>query len=114
MSGTKRVAGGSDLRAPGHCLETWQVRASFRMRLIPYLGYLAGVLTVIAMWPQTRRVWNTKQVHDLSLKTFIMLVTAGLLWVTYGILSTDWPVIATNAGMVVLNGAILFAKIKYS
>jgi MtN3 and saliva related transmembrane protein len=84
------------------------------MRLISYLGYLAGVLTVISLWPQTKRVWNTKEVHDLSLRTFVMLVVAGLLWVTYGILSTDWPVIATNAGMVVLNGAILFAKIKYS
>lgn len=27
--------------------------------------------------------------------------------------STDWPVIATNAGMVTLNGAILAAKIRF-
>jgi MtN3 and saliva related transmembrane protein len=84
------------------------------MRLVPYLGYLAGILTVISLWPQTKRVWSTKKVQDLSLKTFLLLVTAGILWITYGILSTDWPVIATNAGMVILNGAILFAKIRYS
>lgn len=84
------------------------------MRLIPYLGYVAGALTVISLWPQTRRVWQTKQTQDLSLKTFALLITAGILWITYGVLSTDWPVIATNAGMVLLNGAILFAKIKYS
>jgi MtN3 and saliva related transmembrane protein len=84
------------------------------MRWISYLGYLAGVLTVISLWPQTRRVWRTKQVHDLSTKTFGFLVTAGVLWITYGVLSTDWPVIATNTGMLLLNGAILIAKIKYS
>ena len=84
------------------------------MRLIPYLGYLAGILTVVSMWPQTRRVWRTRQVNDLSTKTFVLLVTAGALWVTYGVLSTDWPVVATNTGMVLLNGAILIAKIKYS
>jgi MtN3 and saliva related transmembrane protein len=84
------------------------------MRFTPYLGYLAGVLTVISMWPQTRRVWRTTQVNDLSTKTFILLVAAGVLWITYGVLSTDWPVIATNTGMVLLNGAILIAKIKYS
>jgi len=84
------------------------------MHLVPYLGYLAGVLTVISLWPQAKRVWTTKKVQDLSIRTFIMLVTAGVLWVSYGVLSTDWPVIATNAGMLILNGAILLAKIKYS
>ena len=84
------------------------------MRLVPYLGYLAGILTVISLWPQTKRAWTTKKVQDLSIRTFVMLVTAGILWISYGVLSTDWPVIATNAGMVILNGAILLAKIKYS
>ena len=84
------------------------------MRLIPYLGYLAGALTVVSLWPQVSRVWRTKQTQDLSLGTFALLITAGLLWITYGVLSTDWPVIATNTGMVILNCAILIAKIKYS
>jgi MtN3 and saliva related transmembrane protein len=84
------------------------------MHLTVYLGYLAGVLTVVSLWPQTRRVWRTRQVNDLSTKTFILLVAAAVLWITYGVLSTDWPVIATNTGMLILNGAILFAKIKYS
>jgi MtN3 and saliva related transmembrane protein len=84
------------------------------MRLIPYLGYLAGALTVVSLWPQVSRVWRTKQTQDLSFGTFALLITAGLLWITYGVLSTDWPVIATNTGMVILNCAILIAKIKYS
>jgi MtN3 and saliva related transmembrane protein len=84
------------------------------MRLIPYLGYLAGALTVLSLWPQVSRAWRSKQTQDLSFRTFALLITAGILWITYGILSTDWPVIATNTGMVILNGAILLAKIKYS
>jgi MtN3 and saliva related transmembrane protein len=79
-----------------------------------YLGYLAGALTVVSLWPQVLRAWRTKQTKDLSIRTFVLLITAGVLWITYGILITDWPVIATNAGMVVLNGAILVAKLKYS
>lgn len=84
------------------------------MRLIAYLGYLAGALTVISLWPQVLRVWRTKQSQDLSVRTFALLITAGVMWIVYGILTADWPVIATNAGMVTLNGAILVAKIKYS
>lgn len=84
------------------------------MRLIAYLGYLAGALTVFSLWPQVLRVWRTKQTQDLSFRTFVLLITAGVMWIVYGILTADWPVIATNAGMVTLNGAILVAKVKYS
>lgn len=84
------------------------------MRLIAYLGYLAGALTVFSLWPQVLRVWRTKQTQDLSFRTFVLLITAGVMWIVYGILTADWPVIATNAGMVTLNGAILVAKVKFS
>ena len=83
------------------------------MQLTPYVGYLAGALTVVSLIPQVLRAWRTKQTKDLSIRTFLLLITAGVLWVTYGILASDWPVIATNAGMVMLNGAILGAKVLY-
>lgn len=83
------------------------------MQLTPYVGYVAGALTVVSMVPQVLRAWRTKQTKDLSVRTFLLLMTAGALWITYGILASDWPVIATNAGMVTLNGAILGAKLLY-
>ena len=83
------------------------------MQLVPYLGYLAGVLTVVSLVPQVLRAWRTKQTKDLSVRTFVLLITSGVLWITYGALASDWPVIATNAGMVALNGAILGAKVRY-
>ena len=83
------------------------------MQLTPYVGYLAGALTVLSLWPQVLRTWRTKQTKDLSIRTFILFITAGVLWLVYGFLASDWPVIATNAGMVTLNGAILVAKLRY-
>jgi MtN3 and saliva related transmembrane protein len=79
----------------------------------PYIGYVAGGLTVVSYLPQVVRAWRTKQTHDLSLGTFVMLVVAGALWLAYGIVRTDWPVIATNTGLVVLNVALLVAKLKH-
>ncbi|MDP9348331.1 MAG: SemiSWEET transporter [Gemmatimonadota bacterium] len=78
-----------------------------------YIGYIAGVLTVVSFLPQVIRTWRTKQTKDLSLGMFALLITAGALWITYGVLSADWPVIATNVGMVALNCAILTAKLRY-
>jgi len=83
------------------------------VQLTPYLRYLAGALTVVSFLPQVLRAWRTKQTKDLSVKTFLLLITAGVLWLAYGALTSDWPVIATNAGLVVLNSAILTAKLRY-
>jgi MtN3 and saliva related transmembrane protein len=83
------------------------------VQLTPYVGYVAGALTVVSLVPQALRAWRTKQTKGLSIKAFLLLIMAGILWVTYGVLASDWPVIATNAGMVALNGAILAAKLRY-
>jgi MtN3 and saliva related transmembrane protein len=83
------------------------------VQLTPFIGYLAGVLTVVSLVPQVLRAWRTKQTKALSVRTFLLLITSGVLWITYGALAADWPVIATNAGMVVLNSAILGAKLRY-
>jgi MtN3 and saliva related transmembrane protein len=78
-----------------------------------YLGYLAGLLTVGAFLPQVIRAWRTRQTRDLSLATFALLITTGSLWMVYGMLTADWPVIAANGGMVTLNAALAVAKLRY-
>jgi MtN3 and saliva related transmembrane protein len=77
------------------------------------LGYVAGLLTVGSFLPQVVRAWRTRQTRDLSLAMFALLITAGSLWIVYGIVKSDWPVIATNSGMVALNGALAAAKMRY-
>ena len=78
-----------------------------------YLGYFAGTITVLSFLPQVVRAWRTRQTRDLSMGMFALLVTSGLLWMLYGALTRDWPVVATNAGMVTLNGALVVAKLRY-
>jgi MtN3 and saliva related transmembrane protein len=77
------------------------------------LGFTAGVITVTSFVPQVVRAWRTKRTTDLSLGTFVLLITAGSLWMFYGTLSADWPVVATNGGMVLLNVALATAKVRY-
>ena len=82
--------------------------------MITYLGYLAGILTVGSFLPQVIRVWRTRQTRDLSLSMFALLSTASSLWIIYGAITRDWPVVLTNVGMVALNGAIATAKVRYT
>ncbi|MGH7603277.1 MAG: SemiSWEET family sugar transporter [Gemmatimonadaceae bacterium] len=81
--------------------------------MIHYLGYFAGALTVFSFLPQVIRTWNSRQTRDLSLGMFALLITASSLWIIYGVVIHDWPVILTNVGMVTLNGAIATAKLRY-
>ncbi len=81
--------------------------------MIQYLGYFAGLLTVGSFLPQVIRVWQTRRTQDLSLSMFALLSAASSLWIIYGAITTDWPVILTNAGMVALNGALAVAKLRY-
>ena len=81
--------------------------------MIQYLGYFAGSLTVVSFLPQVIRTWRTRQTRDLSLGMFALLVTASSLWILYGFMIGSWPVIATNIGMVALNGALVTAKVRY-
>jgi MtN3 and saliva related transmembrane protein len=81
--------------------------------MIHYLGYFAGLLTVTSFLPQVIRTWKSRQTRDLSFGMFALLVTASSLWIIYGIIIDDWPVIITNLGMVALNGAIGAAKLRF-
>jgi MtN3 and saliva related transmembrane protein len=77
------------------------------------LGYVAGTITVAAFLPQVVRAWRTRQTRDLSLSSFALLITAGSLWIAYGVVNRDWPVIATNVGMVSLNVLLFVAKVRF-
>ncbi len=83
------------------------------MEWTPYLGYAAGALTVISYAPQVLRAYRTKKVDDLSWAMIGLLVTAGVLWIVYGLASSQMPVVLTNVGTVILTAAILVAKFRY-
>ena len=78
------------------------------------LGTVAGCITVAAFLPQVIRAWRTRQTRDLSLPGIALLILAGSLWMLYGAMSRDWPVLATNGGMVTLNVALIAAKLRFS
>jgi MtN3 and saliva related transmembrane protein len=81
--------------------------------VIRYLGYLAGFLTVVSFLPQVLRTWKTRRTKDLSMGMFALIISASILWIVYGAITSDWPVILTNSGMIALNGALAVAKVRY-
>lgn len=60
------------------------------------LGTIAGILTSVAMLPQLIKVIKEKNVEDLSILTLVVLITGLSLWIWYGILKEEWPIILSN------------------
>lgn len=77
------------------------------------IGFLAGICTSAAVLPQIIKVWKTRKVDDVSPAMFAVLLLGVALWVVYGILRNDWPIIATNGLSLSLNAIMLFLMIRY-
>ncbi|MBK0368360.1 SemiSWEET transporter [Flavobacterium agrisoli] len=78
------------------------------MVLTDVIGFVAGICVTISIVPQILKVWKRKKVKDISLKTFSIITFGIALWVVYGILKKDLPIIITNSISLVLNGIMIF------
>ena len=81
--------------------------------LIKLLGFAAATCTTVAYAPQFIKVWKTRSARDISLGMFLVMVLGLALWLAYGLLSGDAPLIASNAVTMLLAGGILFMKLRY-
>ncbi|GGA28177.1 SemiSWEET transporter [Okeania sp. KiyG1] len=83
------------------------------MNLVTALGLLAGSLTTISFLPQVIKTWRTRSTKDISLEMFAIFCSGVLIWIIYGILVKDVPVIFTNVATLTLASPILWFKLKY-
>lgn len=83
------------------------------MDAITGLGLTAATLTTCSFIPQLTKVWRTKSAEDLSYGMFTVLSLGILLWLIYGLIIRDLPLIAANAVTLALNVAILALKVRY-
>jgi MtN3 and saliva related transmembrane protein len=80
---------------------------------VTIIGLLAGSLTTIAFLPQVIKTWKTKSTKDISLGMFLTFCTGVLLWIIYGSLVKDIPVVIANVATLSLASTILWFKLKY-
>ena len=81
------------------------------MDYVQLLGLAAAVFITGANIPQTIKVIKTGSTKSLSSITYGMLFIAGILWVIYGFMRNDIPIILANAVSGSLCGIILFIKL---
>ncbi|ROI14388.1 SemiSWEET transporter [Epilithonimonas hominis] len=77
------------------------------------LGLIAGGITSIAMIPQLIKVITEKNAEDISVAMLLVLITGLSLWVWYGILQNELPIILSNSFSVLVNITLLICCMMF-
>ena len=77
-----------------------------------YIGYFAAFCTTCSFIPQVIQTLKTRDTDSISLGMYAMFVFGVCLWLIYGALVKDLPLIAANLVTISLASIVLFLKVK--
>jgi MtN3 and saliva related transmembrane protein len=83
------------------------------MNYISILGFVAGVITSAGMIPQVVKTWRTKKVDEISLGMYSIYIVGFILWLTYGFLKKDYPILCTNSVSLLLSSLMVVFKLSF-
>jgi MtN3 and saliva related transmembrane protein len=84
------------------------------MEYYTVIGLIAGFCTTVAFLPQVLKTWKSGSARDLSLGMYSILCTGVILWLIYGIILNDLPIILTNIATLSLALSILYFKLRFN
>lgn len=77
------------------------------------IGYLAAICTTGAFIPQAWLTWKKKRAEGVSLGMYLIMTTGVILWLSYGLMLSAWPIIIANIITLGLTIFILVMKLVY-
>ena len=78
-----------------------------------FIGYLAACCTTFSFLPQVIRAWQTRDTKAISLGMYLVFVSGVALWLVYGLIIGNQPMIVANVITLVLAGAVLWMKLRF-
>jgi MtN3 and saliva related transmembrane protein len=82
------------------------------MDYIDIIGLIAAAMGGASFFPQVLKVLKTKSTKDISREMFLLLTGSIILWLVYGILINNIPIIIANFFGLIQGIIILFYKIE--
>ncbi|WP_426029865.1 SemiSWEET family sugar transporter [Caulobacter sp. DWP3-1-3b2] len=78
------------------------------------VGTAAALLSITSFAPQIFKIWKERDASSVSLRTYAITVTGFACWIIYAVMIKAWPVIASNTACLMMSGAVLALKWKFS
>jgi MtN3 and saliva related transmembrane protein len=76
------------------------------------IGYAAAACTTLAFLPQVIHTVRTRDTSGISLGMYLVFCSGVALWLAYGILQADLPLVLANVVTLALSLAVLGLKIR--
>lgn len=83
------------------------------MTPIDILGLIAGCISGITFLPQVVKTWKTKSAADISLLMFTFATISVIMWLVYGIILGNIPIIFTNSMVLIFSVIMLYFKFRF-
>ncbi len=77
------------------------------------VGAGAAVCLTASFLPQLVKLLREKTAEAVSLRMYLLTVSAFALWSAYGIMLGSWPLVLSNLVSLSLSGAVLMLKWRY-
>jgi len=78
------------------------------------VGSVAALCSMSSFGPQIAKIWRERDASSVSLRMYLVTVTGFSLWIAYGVLIESWPVAASNSICLLMSGAVLALKWRFS
>ncbi len=75
------------------------------------VGSAATLCSVTSFVPQAWKVIRTRDTESISKRMYVVTVTGFSLWLAYGLMLGQWPLIVTNGICLALSAFILLMKV---
>lgn len=81
------------------------------MDTVTILGFFAMVCSTTSFAPQAWKIIKSRDTDSISGRMYTVTVVGFALWLAYGLMKGEWPLIATNGICLGLSAFILAMKL---
>ena len=81
--------------------------------LTTLIGLGAATCTTCSFLPQVIKACRSRSTQDISAGMFVLLTTGNAMWLLYGALINDLPLVVANLITLALVATILGLKLRY-
>ena len=78
-----------------------------------WVSAIAAALTTGAFVPQALHILRHKETRAISLLMYVAFASGVALWLVFGVMIDNWPMIVANAVTLALALAIVGMKLRY-
>jgi MtN3 and saliva related transmembrane protein len=81
------------------------------METVTVVGYFAAACSTISFTPQAWKIIKTRDTDSISAPMYACTVAGFALWLAFGVMKNEWPIILTNGVCLVLSAFILLMTV---